>query len=366
VLADGVAASPSRPTDADRRLVLVAGAGRSGTSTVAGVLQRLGLVVPAPEVPTDETNPRGFSESQWVVDFHQDLLSHSVVQVGDARPEAWRRTAVFANRPGATQLLRRWLGKQLAEHDELVIKDPRLAWFLPLWTNVARDLGVEPSFVTMLRQPAEIVGSKRTYYNRRLEDPSGIAAWLNMLLGTERATRGWTRVFVRYDDLLEHWDAATSAIGSALDLPALVQPTDEQHRAVDGFVDPALRRVGLTWQDLVLPARLEEMARSAWEALDGLAGHEPDVESLTHRLDAASEAYDVYYRESEQVSHSSVIAARERARRQATKPDDATGHSDHHGVAIDLARRVPPSVRGLVPARARARVKAALGRVPRR
>ena len=28
-----------------RRLVLVAGAGRSGTSTVAGILQRLGLVV---------------------------------------------------------------------------------------------------------------------------------------------------------------------------------------------------------------------------------------------------------------------------------------------------------------------------------
>jgi hypothetical protein len=44
-------------------LVLVAGAGRSGTSTVAGILQRLGLVVLKPEVLTDATNPRGFSES---------------------------------------------------------------------------------------------------------------------------------------------------------------------------------------------------------------------------------------------------------------------------------------------------------------
>ena len=67
---------------------MVAGAGRSGTSTVAGALSMLGLHLPQPEVPADETNPRGFFESQWVVDFHKDLLDRSpVIRTLDARPE---------------------------------------------------------------------------------------------------------------------------------------------------------------------------------------------------------------------------------------------------------------------------------------
>jgi len=369
VVADEVAASSEPPRS--RRLVLVAGAGRSGTSAAAGLLQRFGLVVPEPEVVPDETNPKGFSESQWVVDFHDDLLFHAVVQVGDARPEAWRRTGVFAERPGATGHLKRWLEGQLAQHAQLVVKDPRLAWFLPLWTRVARDLDVEPSFVTMLRPPPEIVGSKRMYYNDRLQDASGIASWLNMLLGTERATRGSVRAFVRYHDLLEQWEPATAAIGTALDMPALGDPTDEQRAAIDGFVDPQLRRVELTWDDLALPARLREMSCSAWEALDALAEPDPDVPALTARLDAIRTAYDDYYLESEQVSHSSAFAAQQEVLRQArvrqpadAAPADVEAPAERGGLG-GLGRRVPDSLRRLVPATARARVKAALGRGPR-
>ncbi|MET0525856.1 MAG: hypothetical protein ABWZ91_13710, partial [Nocardioides sp.] len=70
------------------KLVMVAGAGRSGTSTVAGALSMLGLHLPQPEVPADETNPRGFFETQWVVDFNNALLDRSPQsRTLDARPE---------------------------------------------------------------------------------------------------------------------------------------------------------------------------------------------------------------------------------------------------------------------------------------
>ena len=45
-----------------RRVVFVVGSGRSGTSTMAGALQALGMHVPQPEVRADETNPKGFAE----------------------------------------------------------------------------------------------------------------------------------------------------------------------------------------------------------------------------------------------------------------------------------------------------------------
>ena len=148
----------------DRSLVLVAGSGRSGTSLVSGILQRLGYHVPAPEVPADDTNPRGFAESQWVVDFHTALLKRVRVQVSDARPAAWAITADVCLEEEVQQQLRTWLEQQYREADHVLIKDPRLSWFLPLWQRCAEAIGVSPRFVTMLRHPAAVVDSKQRSY----------------------------------------------------------------------------------------------------------------------------------------------------------------------------------------------------------
>ena len=77
------------PDGVARKVLLVAGAGRSGTSTLAGIVSRLGMHVPLPEVPPDDSNPRGFSEPQWVVDVHDEWLAESLVQVSDALPIVW-------------------------------------------------------------------------------------------------------------------------------------------------------------------------------------------------------------------------------------------------------------------------------------
>ena len=45
-----------------------------------------------------------------------------------------------------------------------MVKDPRTVWFLDLWTRSAAEHGIETSFVTMLRHPAEIVASARKSY----------------------------------------------------------------------------------------------------------------------------------------------------------------------------------------------------------
>jgi hypothetical protein len=326
--------------------VLVAGAGRSGTSTVAGILQRLGLVVPKPEVTVDETNPRGFSECQWVVDYHEDLLTVANVQVSDGRPDAWQRTAAFADRPGAPAKLTAWLTEQFADADQLLIKDPRISWFLPLWTTVAQRMGADASFVTMLRPPPEVIGSKRTYYNSDLQDAAGTTAWVNMLLNTERATRGTRRTFVRYHDLLTHWQPVTRDILAALDLP---QPAADDPRIaeVEAFVDPGLRRVTLTWDDLHLPERLRQLAQDTWRCLDTLADN-PDDGATLAELDVIHKDFDAYYAEAASVAHSGVIAARRAALREVR----VSGHEAVQIVGAAAARRMGPLGR-LVPARLR-------------
>lgn len=102
-----------------RRVVMIVGSGRSGTSAMACSLQRLGMRVPQPEVPADETNPKGFGESQWLVDFHDRLLQRANVTVADARPKAWFATSKQATNERFRRQATTWLARQFEDADEV-------------------------------------------------------------------------------------------------------------------------------------------------------------------------------------------------------------------------------------------------------
>ena len=143
--------SSDRDTAPRKRLVIVAGVGRSGTSLFTTIMGMAGFHVPQPEVKADSTNPKGFGEPQWVVDFHGRQLRSRRVSVWDSRPAAWDLTAAAADEPEAFAELKAWLAVQFVGRDSVVVKDPRIGWFLPLWEKAADELGVETSFAALLR-----------------------------------------------------------------------------------------------------------------------------------------------------------------------------------------------------------------------
>jgi hypothetical protein len=323
----------------ERSLVLVAGSGRSGTSLMAGILQRLGYAVPQPEIPADETNPRGFAESRWVVEFHTRLLHRSGVQVADARPRAWALTAQAGLDVIAQAQLREWLGPELELSRHVIVKDPRLSWFLPLWRRTAEELGVTPRFVTMLRHPAAVIQSKQRWYGGRQGEVARGAGWLNQTLFTERATRDGERSFVRYEDLLEDW----TQVLQALDLPAVRRATPAAMRRAHEFVDRGLSRSQPDWDRLEVPRTLRELADQLWaEIAEGTAD--------AGRLDELRAGYVELYEEAEALAHSSITAARQRPPERHRTPAPA------------LIRRVPMRYRRRVPHALRAGVIRTLAR----
>jgi hypothetical protein len=327
-------------------LVLVAGSGRSGTSLFSGILQRLGYTVAQPEVPADETNPRGFAETQWVVDFHTRLLRGAQVQVADARPGAWALTAEAGMRPELRRELLEWLDEQFAATDALIVKDPRLSWFLPLWRSCALDVGAEPAFVTMLRHPAAVIGSKQRWYRGWHGDVGRLAGWINQTVYVERATRGSRRAFVRYEDLLEDWTRAIAAAGEQLELGVVHEATPAAMRRAHEFVDSGLSRSPASWQGFTLPAPLRRQADELWELAQQLADGEST--ELHARLDALRTAYGDGYAEAEAIAQSSIAAARAaRAASARPKPPSA---------ARALAARVPDPVRRRIPTAMKVRV----------
>ncbi|MGI8644817.1 MAG: sulfotransferase family protein [Nocardioides sp.] len=342
-----------------RRIAFVVGSGRSGTSTMSGTLQALGMHVPQPEVGADATNPKGFGEPRWIVEFHERLLNRVRVQTADARPQAWFDTERPAMREVFRNELYDWLESQFTEAEsgedptsELVIKDPRLVWFLGMWRGAAIRSRATPTYITMLRPVTEVVGSKQKYYAGQQGEISRTAGWVNVMLHTERATRDSERAFVRYADLLDDWTVPVFELGERLHYAGVQRASAQDLRKVHSFIDPSLRRVHLTWDDVKVPARLQEIAQESWVALDRLADKDGDTPELRVTLDELREAYVDYYAEAELLTQSTAASARqegvvaERDRVAAAAENDGEGGS-----------RIPHGLRAMVPAGARRAVK---------
>jgi hypothetical protein len=292
-----------------RQLVLVVSIGRSGTSLFAGILAQLGFRVPQPEVVANKTNPRGFSEPRWVVDFHRPLLRERRVRLWDSRPSAWELTADAAQQAKTVEELKSWLAVQFVGADKVVIKDPRLAWFLPLWQRCAAELEVETALAIVARYPAEVVGSARRWYGTRQSDASRTAAWLNVMLHAEHSTRGARRTVTRYDKLLADWSGEMKRIGEVLDLPALAELDPKAHPEVEGFVDPSLRRSSTSWDKLAVPADVRSLAEDAWRHVSRLSERGGDQEATWAELDTLRGSYVDLYAEAEALAYSSLTAA---------------------------------------------------------
>jgi hypothetical protein len=266
-------------------------------------------------------------------------MSKARVTVFDSRPAAWDATRAAGEDPANRQALRDWLQDQLGQADAVVVKDPRIGWFLPLWTESARDLGVATSFVTMLRHPAEILASARRSYGDWQTDASRAASWVNEMIEIERATRGARRVFVRYEDLLGDWARELRRAGDEADLPLLRGLDRASHPEADSFVDPSLHRNRGGWGGLDVPARVRDLADEVWAELNLLAEPGADAAAVAARLDAARERYGAMHAEAEAIAQSAVTAVRPRRKKPAAAP------APDPSLYVRLARRVPARYR---------------------
>jgi hypothetical protein len=259
-----------------RRIVLVVGA---GADTVAGALQALGTTAPEPE---------------FVARLHADLLYRADVQPDDARPGAWLDAGRVAVEEAPRARLESWLRPRFEEAPELVVADPGLPWLLGLWRWAA--LRCDATVVHVLVHGAEPEpgdGTERT------------ASRVNLMLHTERSTRGSTRLLVRYADLRADWTVPLAS----LDLDVVRAATAQDQRSVHDFLAADRPITTTTWDALPIPARLREIASTTSRLLDDADGNE-------QALDELRAAYLDLYEEAESITQSSVVAVRKRGRKQ--------------------------------------------------
>ncbi len=341
-------------------LVLITGTGRSGTSTMSGTLHHLGLSVPGPHFGANESNPKGFFESRWAVRFHKRLAEAAGIDQFDARPQAMsyaRRAATVELRAQLVARLQRW-----AADDQVVVKDPRSVWAQQLWCDAAAQVGRDIRYLSMLRHPAESIGSRSTYYvaegsseeRRRAYEILSTVRWINSQLVSERETRGRARVFVQYTDLLEDWRPVAARLREELGLTFNTDLTPGEHHPVDDFIEPALRRHSVSWEGLSVPAPLVELAESIWAGLVVLE-QRPDHAAAMAELDRCSARYAELYADATAINQDLLQQSRIAARREGAaeaRTEQAGGPLVSEAGGRDLLREVGRrAARRLRPAR---------------
>ncbi len=219
-------------------VIVVLGMHRSGTSALAGTFSQLGLNLGDELMPaTADANPKGYFEHVRIVQAHDRLLAAFDMDWADPRPlpESWMRHPATVQ---ARHELAALLSELVANGDTVVIKDPRLCRFVPLWQALFEELGIDAHFAFIARHPVEVAASLR-----RRDGMSEYRAGLLSLayqLEAELATRGSNRLFMTYEALITDWRGQLKRCRHAFGERVL--PGGEGHAAaVEGFLDAQLR-----------------------------------------------------------------------------------------------------------------------------
>jgi len=145
-----------------RRVVLIIGMHRSGTSLLSSLVQALGIDVGENLYPADHHNLVGYFEDKACVDIQERMLE-ALGQPwhGDKGmlpfPSMWWRQPEIA--PLVAEL-EAWLDRRLVLGMPIwAMKDPRSTRFLPLWKALLGQRGILLRCVLAVRDPAEVVAS---------------------------------------------------------------------------------------------------------------------------------------------------------------------------------------------------------------
>lgn len=246
-----------------RRVLIVLGMHRSGTSATAGVLSMLGLNFGASLLPAAHDNPKGFYENAEILSINERALRTLHSSWLDIQPlpdRWWLNEEIERYKEEIIETLRREFGDSAF----CAIKDPRLCRLLPMWKAPLADLGFTLCFAHVIRNPVEVAAS--LHRRNGLTIYQSVMMWLRHIFEAEAETRGFPRVFVDYAQVLEDWVGTYGRIASELNIewPRNIAETSE---SVNEFLTAKLRHHNGQAPELTGPQDIPPLAFDVYREL---------------------------------------------------------------------------------------------------
>jgi len=239
-----------------KRVIVVLGMHRSGTSAIARGLAVLGVELGGNLIPAQADNIKGFWEDKKIVEINTALLNSC--------GQDWQTF-------GALEVSQQYEIRQQAQDyirevakDVSVwgFKDPRTARVLPFWNSVFSSLAINPSYCVVIRHPLSVAKSleKRNGFKML----RSLLLWYQYSMDMLDGLGDGVFTLVDYDEFIENPSFEMDRIARGLQLEAALNA--EGIRAYcDGYLTSTFRHSRYDLDNLCesdgFPEEVEELYR---------------------------------------------------------------------------------------------------------
>lgn len=208
---------------------------------MAELLSKLNYFLESDAKDADENNPRGYYESNSIIDLNTSILS----ELGGTRAypprcaEGWERRRSLARLQDAAKVI----VVSYSTYQRWAIKDTRLSITLPLWRTV---LPADTRYILCIRNPLASIRSWARMSSEPLDPKHAYRTWESFTAFAVKNTAGTERLAVFQEDFTrnpeEQYRRISSFLGSEGDLSKLSPfSRDLVHQRLqdsDFFADP--------------------------------------------------------------------------------------------------------------------------------
>ena len=179
----------------NRKVLIVLGMHRSGTSCLTGLLQSQGIETGITVDGKGKENIKGFFENVSIQKLNKRIFKDCKVK-WDSYTKTLKPKKKFLEQ-GKQIIKSEFNGSNL-----FVIKDPRICLLIPFWENVFKDLDIEIKIIHLIRNPLEVAES----LNKRngFVDEKSLMLWLHYVLEAEFYSRKFHRILISFDGLINN------------------------------------------------------------------------------------------------------------------------------------------------------------------
>jgi len=220
-----------------KKIFIVLGMHRSGTSSVAKLLEVMGIHLGDHLMPPNPLeNAKGFWEDMDIYELNTALLKH----LGMDWDSPWELTKEEFQELMSGTFMERAISlikSKIAPHDLFGIKDPRFSVLLPFWDKVFASCGLEPQYILALRNPTNVAMSLKR--RNQMKEEEGYILWLyyNLLALKHFDGKKNNIHVVQYESLLKSPRESLAKLSLDLNLKINTQKLDKY---ISDFIDPSL------------------------------------------------------------------------------------------------------------------------------
>ena len=248
-----------------KKLVIVLGMHRSGTSVITRALTTLGISLGDELLPPMPDNSKGFWEDTDIVELNDLMLSecdsswHSLTKISE-------EDHALLKQRGYVLRLKELIKKKLKKDDLLGIKDPRIPKLIGIWSEVISSLELEVQYVVSVRNPLSVAHSLKK--RNRLETQVSCLLWLEHVINILEFTKDEDALFVEYDNIIKSPEHELNRLSSWLSLPITKEKANEYYTT---FLDQNLMHANHSLKSLEINKEIPKICLEIHQYLHDLS-----------------------------------------------------------------------------------------------